>query len=116
MLEQNNCPYCKGTKSLSGGFESSEYGADTIEFFPQDVKYFIFRPKVSLKSTHKFKVCTECGCVWNFIEPKVLQRYLSAQKLDGINFPKPQSQLLHYGAWLTLLAVSLIVAVLLSHA
>ncbi len=116
MLEQNNCPSCKGNKSLSGSFESSEYGADTIEFFPQDVKYFIFRPKVSLKSKHKFQACTECGCVWNFVDPKILQRYLVSQKLDGVNFPKPKSKILHYGIWLSLLAASLVLAVLLSHA
>ena len=115
MLEKNNCPACKGTKSLSGGFEYSEYGADRIEFIPQDVKYFIFRPRISLRSKRKFKVCTECGCVWNFIEPIALQQYLSSQKLDGVNFPKPKSKLLHYGIWLTLLAISLILTVRITH-
>ncbi|MEY4563151.1 MAG: hypothetical protein RLZZ618_2428 [Pseudomonadota bacterium] len=71
------CPACGQAHGVLGHLtaEESEYRV-TPSFYPEKLRFALFRRSVPLAKGMSFAACPTCGCVWAHVDPAALQTLL----------------------------------------
>ena len=69
------CPQCGGLRIVSGRF--TEYGGSgTVVFRPDTLRSLAITLSGGAELNRESLACRDCGLVWNFADPAVLNKFL----------------------------------------
>jgi hypothetical protein len=106
-VAEATCPSCASKSVIRGSLVASDEGEKFNGlFFPEGLKFMAIRRSVAVLQKQGFLACTNCGCLWNYVEAIKLRELLK-NKREGESAYAPG--LSHRAKWGLLLILALVV-------
>ncbi|MCY4746644.1 hypothetical protein NYO99_16830 [Pelomonas sp. UHG3] len=101
------CPSCAGDAVVKGSLVASDEDERfNGRFFPENLKFTAIRRSVVVLGDQGFVACTNCGCLWNYVEPAKLQALLKQKRKGESPFAPGNS---HRAKWALLVLLAFLV-------
>jgi hypothetical protein len=105
--EETECPSCASKVVVKGSLVASDEDEKFNGlFFPEGLKFTAIRRSVAVLEKQGFLACTNCGCLWSYVEADKLRELLK-NKREGKSAFAPG--LSHRTKWALLLLLAFVV-------
>jgi hypothetical protein len=101
------CPSCASDAVVKGSLVASDEDERfNGRFFPEGLKFTAIRRSVVVLEQQGFVACTDCGCLWNYVDPAKLQELLKNRQVGESPFAPGTS---HRVRWALLVLLAFVV-------